>query len=42
MSSPHVRPLLSAYLDGEVTPAERAQVERHLAGCVECARVLAE
>ena len=24
MSSPHVRPLLSAYLDGEVTPAERA------------------
>src|SRR5690349_10782526 len=42
MSSPHVRPLLSAYLDGETTPAERAQVERHLAACVECARVLAE
>src|SRR5262249_55292527 len=38
----HIRPLLSAYVDGEVTPAERAQVESHLASCAECARVLAE
>src|SRR4051812_47754006 len=42
MSSRHVRPLLSAYLDGEATPEERRQVERHLAGCPDCARVLAE
>lgn len=41
MNSPHVRALLSAYLDGEVTPAERAQVEQHLLSCPECARILA-
>jgi hypothetical protein len=40
MNSPHVRALLSAYLDGEVTPAERAQVEQHLVSCPECARIL--
>src|SRR5579859_4580269 len=42
MNSPHVRALLSAYLDGEVTPAEHAQVERHLVSCPECTRILAE
>lgn len=30
--------LLSAYVDGETTPVERAVVERHVAGCAECAR----
>ena len=34
--------LLSAYLDGEVTPAERAQVEQALAHSPEMARELAE
>ncbi|MGI8586366.1 MAG: zf-HC2 domain-containing protein [Chloroflexia bacterium] len=42
MNSPHVRALLSDYLDGEVTPAERSRVERHLASCQDCARVLAQ
>jgi anti-sigma factor RsiW len=28
---------LSAYLDGELGPADRAQVEAHLAGCPDCA-----
>ena len=32
--------LLSAYIDGEVTPAERQQVERHLAICTACVEEL--
>ena len=28
--------LLSAYVDGEVTPSEVVRVEEHLAGCEEC------
>lgn len=31
---------LSAYLDGELDEADRARVEQHLAGCVECPAVL--
>ena len=42
MSSQHIRPLLSAYVDGKSTPAERRQVEDHLVRCAECAAVLAE
>ena len=42
MSSQHVRPLLSDYIDGEATPAERRQVEEHLVRCADCAAVLAE
>ncbi|WNG40615.1 hypothetical protein F0U61_48215 [Archangium violaceum] len=30
-------PLLSPYIDGEVSPAERVNVERHLAACRDCA-----
>ncbi len=33
---------LNAYFDGELGPAERRQVEEHLAGCPECARKLSE
>src|SRR5262245_21599360 len=33
--------LLAAHHDGETAPEERAEVERHLAGCPECARDLA-
>lgn len=37
-----IRPLISYYYDGEVTPEESALVEQHLAGCEDCRRVLAE
>lgn len=33
---------LSAYLDDELDAAQRAKVEAHLAGCAECASLLAE
>ncbi len=42
MNSPHVGALLSAYLDGETTSTEQELVERHLAACSDCARILAE
>ncbi len=40
--SGHERERLSAYLDGELRPAERAGVEAHLAACPECTAFLAE
>src|SRR5690348_15288414 len=36
------RPLLSKYVDGEATPAERAQVEAHIGGCAACSRLLVD
>jgi negative regulator of sigma E activity len=39
--SAHERERLSAYLDGELTAAERAEVEAHLAACAACAALLA-
>src|SRR5437588_10753711 len=42
MNCTEIRPLLSAYYDGEATPDERAQIERHLATCPDCRHVLAE
>src|SRR5204862_6291580 len=36
MTDGHLDDLLSAYLDGEVTDAERTEVEAHLATCSEC------
>lgn len=38
----HVHEELSALLDGELAPADRARVEEHLAACAECAAVRAE
>lgn len=41
MMNNHLDPdLLSAYLDGEVTPAERARVEAHLSTCGGCRQEL--
>ncbi|CAN5359893.1 hypothetical protein BH10CYA1_BH10CYA1_33420 [soil metagenome] len=37
-----LEPLLSAYHDGEVTEAERADAERHLSGCAQCQNRLLE
>ena len=39
--SAHERERLSAYLDGELPPAERGDVEAHLAACPECTALLA-
>jgi hypothetical protein len=36
-----IRPLLSAYMDNEVTPAEVRAIGEHVAGCAECAAALA-
>jgi hypothetical protein len=36
----HIRPLLSAYHDGELDPAQQAEVKAHLAACPECTRAL--
>ena len=38
----HLGDLLSAYLDGEVTPEERSRAEDHLAACASCSRDLAD
>jgi len=38
----HQREQLSAYLDGELSAAERAALERHLPACSECRAELAE
>ena len=40
--SGHERERLSAYLDAELPPGERTEVEAHLAGCPECATMLAD
>lgn len=38
----HPSELVSAYLDGELSGAERVQLRDHLAGCGRCARELEE
>lgn len=38
LSCSQVLERLSDYLDGDLAPAERAQVETHLRGCEGCAR----
>ncbi len=37
-----IREMLSAYLDGEVTPGERSLIEEHLKTCPECGNALRE
>src|SRR6478672_9862195 len=37
-----IRPLLSDYMDNELTPAELRAVQAHVAGCRDCAAILAE
>ena len=41
MSCERFQALLSPYLDGELAPTERAEVDAHLAACPECADLLA-
>jgi len=36
MTGEHLDDVLSAYLDDELTPEERVDVEAHLNGCAEC------
>src|SRR6478736_775698 len=36
------REQLSAYIDGELSAAERAELERHIPGCLECQEALGE
>jgi anti-sigma factor RsiW len=36
MTGEHLDDVLSAYLDDELTPTERVDVEAHLSGCAEC------
>src|SRR5436309_3411965 len=42
MNCSDIRPMLSAYYDGEASPEEYDLVERHLATCPDCRRVMAE
>lgn len=42
MSCAKIEELLPLYLDGGCSAAERADIERHLAGCPSCRRALAE
>jgi anti-sigma factor RsiW len=42
VTSGHEHERLSAYLDGELAPAERARVAAHLEACAECTARLAE
>jgi anti-sigma factor RsiW len=37
----HLGDLVSAFLDGELTPSERAEADAHLAGCPACRAELA-
>jgi len=41
MTCERIEELLSAYLEGELAPAEKAEVEAHLARCAECAELAA-
>lgn len=34
--------LLAAYIDGQLSPGERTQLERHLAGCAECRDIVSD
>jgi len=40
MNCEQVQSLLNAYLDGEVTPSERALIQAHLSGCTVCQQEL--
>jgi anti-sigma factor RsiW len=42
MKCAQCRPLVSKYVDGEANPAERRQVEAHLATCPTCSALLAQ
>jgi anti-sigma factor RsiW len=41
MNCDQIAGLLSPHVDAEVSPAERSEIEAHVAGCAECSRQLA-
>ena len=38
MSCEEMRPLITGYIDGELSPDQRAKLEEHLADCEDCRR----
>ncbi len=42
MKHDDIRDMLSGYIDGEVTAAEKAEIEEHLRTCAECSEALVE
>ncbi len=42
MKHDDIRDMLSGYIDGEVTAAEKAEIEEHLTTCAECSDALVE
>ena len=42
MNCPQIQTELSAYVDGELPPSIRAEVEAHIEGCAACRKRLAE
>jgi anti-sigma factor RsiW len=42
MSCHEIEPLLDEFVDGELDPERRRRVERHIAGCSECHRIVNE
>ena len=42
MNCARVRQMLDAFIDGELDPATNADIEAHLGGCQDCARVRTE
>jgi anti-sigma factor RsiW len=40
MNCREIRPLISAYMDNELTPAQLRVMQRHVEGCADCAATM--